>query len=219
MKDLKSYSALVFDCDGVILNSNGIKTDAFRNAAMPYGQDMAEQLVSYHTNHGGISRYQKFKHFLSNIVPKDHLGPTVAELLDSYAKNVKTKLLKCEVAPGLRELRAALPNQRWMVVSGSDQKELRNIFIARGLDELFDGGIYGSPDDKETILARELASGNLQSPALFLGDSKYDHIAATQAGLDFLFLTAWSEFPDFEAYITQHGLKAEHGLGGLLSKQ
>lgn len=34
---------------------------------------------------------------------------------------------------------------------------------------------------------------SLSVPALFLGDSKYDYQAASAAGLDFVFLSGWSE--------------------------
>ena len=34
-----------FDCDGVILDSNAAKTEAFRMVATPYGGEAAEALV------------------------------------------------------------------------------------------------------------------------------------------------------------------------------
>jgi len=51
---------------------------------------------------------------------------------------------------------------------------LREVFTQRDLAPLFDGGIFGSPDTKDSILSRELANGNIQPPALFLEDSRYD---------------------------------------------
>ena len=56
--DIKS---IVFDCDGVVLNSNKLKTQAFYNAALPYGEKAAIALVSYHIKNGGISRNHKFE--------------------------------------------------------------------------------------------------------------------------------------------------------------
>lgn len=205
--DLTRYNTLVFDCDGVILDSNKIKTRAFWQAALPYGADMADKLVSHHVARGGVSRYLKFQYFLDNIVPSDADGPDLAALLEVYAEEVKAGLIECEVAPGLHELRAVYPQQRWMIVSGGDQKELRSVFAARGLDELFDGGIYGSPDTKSAILAREIKSGNVQNPALFLGDSKYDHIAAMEASMDFIFLSEWSEFNNYSSYLSENSIE------------
>ncbi len=63
MKKLKSYKNLIFDCDGIILNSNKIKTDAFKEVVSHYGDKVAEELVNFHVMNGGISRYEKFNYF------------------------------------------------------------------------------------------------------------------------------------------------------------
>lgn len=193
---MNAYLTLVFDCDGVVLDSNKVKTQAFYQAALPYGEAAAQALVQYHVAHGGVSRYKKFAHFLEQLVPEyavERSGPNLDELLEHYANAVLEGLLNCEVAPGLEQLRERIPNTRWLIVSGGDQAELRHVFAQRGLAEFFDGGIYGSPDTKDEILERELQSGNIQMPAIFLGDSKYDYQAASAAGLDFVFLSGWSE--------------------------
>ncbi|MDX1757946.1 MAG: HAD family hydrolase, partial [Marinobacter sp.] len=65
---LSRYASWVFDCDGVILNSNRVKTEAFYQAALPYGESAARALVEYHVNNGGISRYAKFERFLTTIL-------------------------------------------------------------------------------------------------------------------------------------------------------
>ena len=40
--NLKKYKTLVFDCDGVILDSNRIKTEAFYRTTQKYGEFIAE---------------------------------------------------------------------------------------------------------------------------------------------------------------------------------
>lgn len=141
-----SYATLVFDCDGVLLDSNKVKTQAFYQAALPYGEIAAQALADYHVANGGVSRYKKFSYFLEHIVTKHIEGVTLENLLDRYAEFVRSGLLSCDVAIGLQELRDNTPNTRWLVVSGGDQAELREIFTQRKLDGLFDGGIFGSPD-------------------------------------------------------------------------
>ena len=58
---MKLYTHLFFDCDGVILNSNSIKTKTFYDVAFRYGHNNAEELVKFHIANGGVSRYAKFK--------------------------------------------------------------------------------------------------------------------------------------------------------------
>ena len=82
--------------------------------------------------------------------------------------------------------------------------------------DLFDGGIFGSPDNKDQILARELATGNIRQPALFMGDSRYDHESSTRAGLDFVFMHAWTDFPEWESYTQQHGIRVVAELEQLI---
>lgn len=212
------YTTLVFDCDGVVLDSNKVKTKAFYQATLPYGEAAAQTMVDYHVANGGVSRYKKFAFFLDQIVPDhvEHRGHELEALLQAYASYVQEGLLTCEMAPGLKALRQQTPNARWMIVSGGDQAELRHVFALRGIAEWFDGGIFGSPDTKDEILARELASTNIQHPALFLGDSKYDHQAASAAGLDFVFLSGWSEVEGWKDWVAANQLVYTDSVESLL---
>jgi phosphoglycolate phosphatase-like HAD superfamily hydrolase len=198
--NLSNYNTLIFDCDGVVLNSNKVKTRAFYNAALPYGDEAAQVLVDYHVRHGGVSRYKKFEYFLTNIVGKCSTQEQLDGLLHAFAQEVKKGLMICEVAYGLHDLRDMTRNARWLIVSGGDQGELRDVFEKRGLCQLFDGGIFGSPDSKEDILDRETCNQNIQFPAIYFGDSRYDLQAAKKAGSDFVFVREWSEWTDWQDY-------------------
>lgn len=216
LRDLADYRCLVFDCDGVVLDSNAVKTEAFHEVALPFGTAAAQDFVDYHQANGGISRYRKFEYFLQEIVGGDGALALLPGLLDQYAAAVRQGLLDCAVAPGLQALRAQLPGSRWLIVSGGDEAELRDVFSVRGLDGLFDGGIFGSPTPKDRILSRELASGNIVGPALFLGDSRFDYLCAHEAGLDFVFLQAWSEFHDAAAFFADKSVEVRHDIQALL---
>lgn len=212
MAPIDSYQTLVFDCDGVILNSNKVKTEAFRETALPYGSDLANALVAYHIEHGGVSRFRKFEWFLERMAEQGSKTVSLPSLLEEFSARVKHGLMTCQVAPGLEDLRKRTRSARWMVVSGGHEAELREVFKSRGLASLFDGGIYGSPSTKEEILDSLIESGELRQPALFLGDSKYDFKAANPRGLDFLFLRGWSELADMDDFISRHQLNATESL-------
>lgn len=217
MRPIAAYTALVFDCDGVILDSNRIKTAAFRRAALPYGEAAADALVAYHVRHGGVSRYRKFEHFIGGILGRAPDSVLLQELLDCFAAEVRRGLLECDIATGLEVLRAATPAARWLVVSGGDQEELRWLFSVRGISELFDGGIFGSPDTKPHILHREISAGNVIMPALFLGDSCLDYEAAAGAGLDFVFVRGWTESREWKSLQKEKGFPSVSGLKSLIS--
>jgi phosphoglycolate phosphatase-like HAD superfamily hydrolase len=213
--DIKSYQSIVFDCDGVVLNSNHVKTDAFRSVGISFGQKAVDALVRYHVLNGGISRYKKLEYFLNEIVDKKDVR-SLHDLLESFGKTVELGLLNCEVAPSLSKLRALTPGATWMIVSGGDQSELRTIFQRRELSVMFDGGIYGSPEPKDVILSRLKRNKLLQLPGLYLGDSIYDYEVATGASLDFIFVSGWSEVPDWPKFVTQNGLKEIQTIGDLI---
>jgi len=102
-----------------------------------------------------------------------------------------------------------------MVLSGGDQVGLREIFSRRGLTQYFECGVFGGPEIKEHVLAREIANGNIQLPALFVGDSKYDHQASTGAGLDFVFLSNWTEVNDWKSYCEAHDIVVYESIASL----
>lgn len=216
---IADYRALVFDCDGVVLDSNGVKTKVFYQATLRYGESAAKAMVEYHVANGGISRYKKFAHFLENIAPactalrRRH---TLEVLLEVCAGYVREGLLTCDIAPGLEILRQQTCDARWFIVSGGDQADLRDVFSQRGIASWFDGGIFGSPDTKDEILQRELVEKNIQLPALFLGDSKYGSQAATAAGLDFVVLSGWREVADWKRWVEEYKLVCVACVGDMV---
>ena len=224
--NLANYQTLVFDCDGVILDSNRIKTEAFYQAALPYGKAAAEALVQYHVSNGGISRYKKFAFFLEHLLTEfpakepesneSKYNKAIETLLTRYAAFVAKGLNQCNVAEGLPQLRHQTSHARWLVVSGGDQQELREVFRERGIEHFFDGGIFGSPETKDTILARESATRNIARPALYFGDSHYDYKASRNAGLDFVFLNGWSEWQPDEEWLRREGIQSARFLKDLL---
>ena len=65
---MKKYKAIIFDFDGVICNSVNVKTLAFANMYEQYGAEVVKKVVEYHKEHGGISRYEKFKYYHKNYL-------------------------------------------------------------------------------------------------------------------------------------------------------
>ena len=68
MINLSQYQYIVFDCDGVILDSNSMKTQAFAKAINGEPQEKINLLLLYHKEHGGVSRYHKFTHYVFCLI-------------------------------------------------------------------------------------------------------------------------------------------------------
>lgn len=217
--DITKYKTIVFDCDGVVLDSNVVKTEAYFRTAKNLGASdaQANALVDYHVNLGGISRYHKFDYYLREILNQPVTDAAIQALLDEFSKELEEGLMQCDLAKGLFDLRTATPNANWMILSGGDQQEICTLFAKRKIDHMFDGGLFGSPDNKDEVLAREKENGNIQFPALFLGDSKYDFEAADRAGLDFIFLSDWTEVPDWQEFCAANKLTILRNIAQLVS--
>lgn len=208
----------MFDCDGVVLDSNIVKTEAYFRTAKNLGATdaQAQALVDYHVKLGGISRYHKFDWYLREVLQNPVTEAAIQALLGGFSKELQVGLMQCDLAKGLFALREKT-DSNWMILSGGDQQEIRDLFAKRKIEHMFNGGLFGSPDNKDVVLAREKANGNLQYPALFLGDSKYDFEAATRAGLDFIFISDWTEVPNWQTYCAENNIVAVPNISQLLN--
>ena len=65
--NFKKYKTIIFDCDGVILNSNKLKTEAFKETLSNYKKELVDEFISYHESNGGISRYEKIRYFVEEL--------------------------------------------------------------------------------------------------------------------------------------------------------
>ena len=217
MIDLKKYNTIIFDCDGVILNSNFQKIEAYRNTAISYGASkiQAEDLVSYHVSLTGISRNVKFKYFLKEIMGEHVTDSSMKKLVDNLNIEVITLLKNCEVASGIEKLKSHTKKSTWMVASGGDQEELRFLFKDKGIDSFFEGGIYGSPSSKHQIVEEKMKDKNFL-PTLFLGDSLYDIQTAQKYKLDFIFIYGWTDIKDWKKICNENGLPYVEKIQDLL---
>lgn len=222
--DLAKYKTIVFDCDGVVLNSNKAKVQAYFDVAKRTGGSDADAraFVHHHVTKGSFPRNGKIEYYLKEIVKQPITIEVVQKYLEAFEDILDKSLMQCEIAPALPALKAATPQAAWMLLSGGDQAELRRVFPRRNIEgfnlaQMFEAGIFGGPDQKDEVLAREIADGNVQLPALFLGDSKYDHQAATKAGLDFVFLSDWTEVKDWQQYCVENNIVTYKNMESLLA--
>jgi len=201
MRNISEYKTWLLDCDGVIFDSNAIKTQAFWNVTIKFGKSAAEAFAKYHKDYGGISRYEKMSYFEKYIANES----SASKLLLSYSKQCKIMLTNCKEVPGLREFLAFVDAKKF-VVSGGDESELRSLFKDRDLERMFDD-IYGSPKSKGTIIQQLKSQNIITYPAVFLGDSKHDYITAKEAGLDFIFMSGFTEFEGWKEYFEHKNIR------------
>ena len=67
MININDYDYFIFDCDGVIINSNEIKNEAFREVLKDENGNLVIDFINYHQQNGGVSRYEKNFYIITKI--------------------------------------------------------------------------------------------------------------------------------------------------------
>ncbi|HMB44557.1 MAG TPA: HAD-IA family hydrolase [Candidatus Methanoperedens sp.] len=177
--------AIIFDFDGVIIESFDIKTQAFRELFKIYRQ--VDEIVEYHKQNGGVSRYIKFRHIYSEILKQPLEEKTFIELGEKFSNLVVEEVKKCPYVPGALEfIREKSKQMKLFIASGTPEDELVAIVNARGISEYFNG-IYGSPAIKSEIIQKILIKENFNNKnVVFIGDTITDYREASKAGVHFI---------------------------------
>lgn len=178
--------AIIFDFDGVIIESAGIKTEAFRKLFCDY-PDLVDEIVAYHLKYQGISRYVKFRHIYKDILKKGLTKDIEEKLGRRFSELVLEEVLKAPFVAGAKKfLEENNGRFQLFVASGTPEGELLDIVSARGLTEYFKG-IYGSPKEKADII-RSIRDGCgfSDDEIVYIGDSESDLVAAEKAGVAFI---------------------------------
>lgn len=196
---LEGIQTLIFDCDGVILNSNGLKNSVFEELASEWGQDATDRFLSLISESPGQSRVHLFDHFVRRILPAvgyihplDYQSRLLSRLISNFSKMVSVALLESEMVEGLHDLRQQFSTQTWLVASAGMADEIRSVFEKKNILGLFDGGIFGAPSSKPEIFWQLKAAGVINQPSVFFGDSISDYEAAMQSHIDFIFVSGWT---------------------------
>ncbi len=178
--------AVVFDFDGVILESVDIKTRAFKELFKNYPEHL-ERIVNLHLYNAGMSLFDKFE-----IICRDYLGqhPDEGELMllgEAFSRLVYREVLRCPFVPGAYQFLEKRSRQYEMfIASGAPQDEIRDIVKHRELDGLFEG-VYGSPRKKHEILGGILVENQFRPmEVVFIGDGLSDSRSAREVCVPFI---------------------------------
>lgn len=179
--------AIVFDFDGVILESAEVKTEAFVELYAAHGPEVVAAVRAHHLANLGISRFKKFEWIAEQVLRQPLSAEDSAALGRRFTELALEKVLAAPLVPGAAEALAALaPRMPLFVASGTPQEELDLIVDRRGLRASF-REVWGTPAEKPAIVRDLLARyGLAPGEVLFLGDGLSDHKAAVATGVGFL---------------------------------
>jgi len=180
-------SGVIFDFDGVILDSAGIKTEAFLELFDEYPNHI-ESIRNYHIEHQGITRYQKFEWIYNELLNKEYTTRIKQKLGKKFSTIVLEKILNVDAIPGALDFLVFLKNQNIpaFISSGTPDAELKKILQKRDLNPYF-LNVYGSNLTKEEAIDVITSNHNFNySDLLFVGDAKTDYDAAKSKNVPFV---------------------------------
>ncbi len=193
--------AIVFDFDGVLVESAQLKTEAFREVFSEW-PEKTEAGVSYHLKNMGISRYVKFKHFYENILCEPYTEEIGEALGSRFSGIVLEKVKKAPLVKGTEDFfRKNRDKYLCFIASGTPQQELDDIVFSKGLGKYFKR-IFGAPATKTEMITAIMTAHNLTShEVVFVGDAESDMKAAREAKVHFV-LRVTSENSELASNIT-----------------
>ena len=182
-----AFDAVILDFDGVIVESVDVKTQAFAALYAPYGPEVVAQVVAYHLDHGGISRFEKFRHFHREFLGKTLSPEEETSLGARFSALVEDAVVASPWVPGARDFLEAYHDRLPLfVASGTPETELLRIAERRAIRHYF-VSLHGTPATKAEII--ELVVQHHGFPpkrVLMVGDALSDYDGAAATGLRFI---------------------------------
>ena len=181
----RRLTAVLFDVDGTLVDSNDAHARAWVKAFSEYGLTVDPAAVRRSIGMGG----DKLMPAVSGVKEDSPLGKLIAKR--------RADIFKREQLPGLkpfegaRDLVAAVKNRGCAAVAASSAKEaeLKPLLAIAGVDSLMDAKTSSddaddSKPDPDIIVAALKRAHVDRSEAIMIGDTPYDIEAAQRAGLE-----------------------------------
>lgn len=180
----KEIKTVVFDFDGVLVDSVELKENAMKETFLEFGKDFAEEVLSYHKEFY-TTRYTTAEYVQRTLNIEDE--GFVKKYAKKYSDLVEEQIVKMPFYTGAESLLISLSKNMPIYIStGTPKEEIERILTRKCCKHLFNG-VYGSPDKKEDHFKKILEETGLDSEEiLFIGDMPSDYHTSQIIGVNFL---------------------------------
>lgn len=179
---------IIWDFDGVIVESNHIREEGFRQVLSDFPKSEIDVLLDFHNKNGGLSRYVKFRYFFE-IVRSEQVSN---EKVQDYANRFSAIMRELMTSPEIlieetnNFIKKMYNNYNFHIASGSDQNELRYLCKELKIAKYFKS-IKGSPTPKNEIVKNLLREWKYEkNKTILIGDAINDFEAASSNGIYFM---------------------------------
>ena len=177
---------IILDFDGTIVESVGIKDEAFKILFNKYPEHL-DRIMEYHLANNATVRFDKFKYITENILNQEYNEDTKRILSNRFSELVFKRIVECPYVNGAEEfLEHFWSRIPLYLASASPVEELGKILEARDLKKYFEN-IYAIPWAKMDVIQDILKRENiLPEEALFIGDAFEDYEASRLTNVFFI---------------------------------
>jgi beta-phosphoglucomutase len=190
------YEAILFDFDGVLVDSEPVHCQCWQEILKPYGLTLDWKTYCEH----GIGAADRL--LLARLAQQVSPPVDLERLIAEYPRKrelFQTRMLEREAfSPDVLKLIRQLNDYQLAIVTSSGQTEVESILIRAGIREYFRAAVFGGdvkkhkPDPEPYLLAVQKLG---VQRALVVEDSDAGVASATAAGLDVLRIHKPSDLP------------------------
>lgn len=201
-------ACVVFDFDGVLVDSNEIKYQAYFDAFTGEQPNLDHIIRRVHGRADGFDRFQLIREVLreagTSADPKirevDQRATAIAE---RYRLITEEKVSQCAEIPGASHALAVLHKSLALYInSATPEDTLRQIVERRGWKHYF-RDVMGGPHSKIDNLRRVIDRENVRpEQLLFIGDGRNDLAAAQAVACKFIGVSNGSRRFDVDGVVT-----------------
>ena len=179
---------ILFDFDGVIMDSMPVRDFGFREIFKGFDEQLVEKLIEYHNINGGLSRFVKIKYFYEELLGRSIENLEINEYANRFSEIMMEELIKKKylIEESVEFIKSNSNNYKLHIVSGSEEKELNYLCRMQGLADHFIT-IEGSPTPKNVLVKKYIRKNmdTAEKKTILIGDSINDYEACQDNNIAF----------------------------------
>ncbi|WP_096026867.1 HAD family hydrolase [Campylobacter lanienae] len=178
---------ILWDFDGVIIDSAAIKEYGFKEILKEYDEYSVNKLIEYHRHNGGLSRFHKIEYFFNIILGKNINNYEILYYAQLFSEIMRKELCdsKYIIKETIEFIQNNFNNYNFHIVSGSENNELNYLCKKLNLSQYFIS-IHGSPTPKNDLVSTIITDYNYSlNETILIGDSINDYEAAIANKIEF----------------------------------
>ena len=183
-----NFKAIIFDFDGVIMESVIAKHRAFLQLYSNLSKSTKNKIENFHINNHGLTRNAKFLHVNRKILKQKKITPQkINQLSALYSKLIEKNCKNCKLVNGVRNfIKIKSKSSNLFIVSNIPDKEVDKITRELKIKKYFKK-IYGSRYSKKESIKKLLKRWKLKkSDVIMIGDTIEDFKSSKLNKINFL---------------------------------